>query len=154
MITLPLHRPNAALHPRHPLDALPVLVAAILETQLPLLVKLVAQIQLDRHAFEDPLALATAGLVDDGGDSAVGCADVLVEPREQSGRSAVASTVDFEVPVLLLLVLRDVDVVDIVLESQFLEGAGDFLAVGGPGCVSMMVLVRDADEVGRIEYGG
>lgn len=45
-------------------------------------------------------------------------------------------TINLEIPLLLLLVLADVDVVDIVLDAEFLEGARDFLAVGSSGCIA------------------
>lgn len=50
-------------------------------------------------------------------------------------------TVDLKKPFLLLSILRDVDVVDIVLDAQLLERTGDLLTVGRTGCVSVFILL-------------
>lgn len=55
--------------------------------------------------------------------------------EEDGGGGGSACTVDFQIPALLLLVLRDVDFVDVVGQAELLKRAGDFLAVGCPGGV-------------------
>lgn len=152
MGTLPLHGSNAALHPRHPLHALPVLVAVVREAQPVFLVVLRAEVELDGHALEDALVLAIR-LVDDGGDAAICYQTDRALARRHGGRGQGGGhTVDGEVPRVLLLVLGNVDFVDSVVEAELLEGAGDFLAVGGSGCVA--VRIRGWSVMGVQVVGG
>lgn len=60
-----------AYHPNHPLNTLPVLITIVRERDLVILIVLLAQVQLDARAFEDPLRLA-GGFVHYGWDAAVG----------------------------------------------------------------------------------
>lgn len=49
-------------------------------------------------------------------------------------------TIDLQIPLLLLYVLRNVDFVHVVLQAQFFEGTRDLLAVGGSGCVAVKAM--------------
>jgi len=58
MVRLPLHGPDAALHPHDPLDDFPVLVAVIGKTESVLLVVARRQVEQDRAALEDAFFFA------------------------------------------------------------------------------------------------
>ncbi len=48
-------------------------------------------------------------------------------------------TIYLQEPFFFLHILRDIDVVDGILQPEFFEGAGDLLAVGGAACISVPI---------------
>ena len=102
-----------------------------------LLVELLAEVELDRHALEDPLGFAGAS-VDDGRDTSI-CWKDLVSSSSRVEMVEVLDTVDLEEPRFLLFVLGDVDLVHVVCDAQLLDRAGDFLPVGRAGRVPVSV---------------
>lgn len=71
MVGLALHGSQTTLHPGHPFDDFPVLVAVIGEGNAMFGIVFGREVELDTGAFEDGFAAFFGGFVDDGGDTAV-----------------------------------------------------------------------------------
>lgn len=70
MVGLALHGSQTTLHPGHPFDDFPVLVAVIGERNAMFGIVFGREVELDTGAFEDGFG-GSGGFVDDGGDAAV-----------------------------------------------------------------------------------
>lgn len=61
--------------------------------------------------------------------------------REEGRIGYIKRTINLQKPVLFLLILRNVNLMNVVIQPQFLEGNAEFLAVRGSGRVPVLPLV-------------